>query len=171
MKLAIMVIMPLLILVNSAQAGQCYRAYKQAKKIEKMVEGVDYTTETDDHWYGFASWAPVADITEDEIRKALKLGNTYDGEESFFSMESAEKAYEFLDWEIELNTPENYDKPEQMAKLKNLKELLSNKYGSNIRLIMFGNGDGDGYFVGPHMIIMIDKQGCVLGIRAMTVWT
>ena len=171
MKLAIMVFMPLLILVNSAQAGQCYRAYKQAKKIEKMVEGVDYTTETDDTWYGFASWAPVSGITEDKIRKALKLGDMFDGEESFFSMESAEKAYQFLDWEIELNNSENYDKPEQMAKLTSLKELLSREYGSNIRLIMFGNGDGDGYFVGHHMIVMLDKRGCVLGIRAMTVWT
>ena len=175
MKHFMVALLPLLFFVNAANAGQCYRAYKESQKLENMLEGVDYTSETDDIWHGFASWVPVEEITESEIRRVLRLGDTFQGvtveDGVHFTMRGSERALQFLDWEIESFGPENYDDPEPAEKLAKLREYIVEKYGDDIRLIKFGEGDGDSYFYGYHMIVMIDKQGCVLGVKAITVWT
>ncbi|MGB0453110.1 MAG: hypothetical protein ACPGJV_05295 [Bacteriovoracaceae bacterium] len=161
----------MLLSINTSFAGQCYGAFKQAKELEKIVQDVYLVSEGDDTWEGFASWAPISEINEKEIRKALRLGETYEGQEAYFSMEGHAEVYDFLRNEIESYSPQYYDDELAQEKLKNLMEAISQKYGKKVRLIMFGEGDGNAVFIGDHMIIMIDEMGCVLGLKALTVWT
>ena len=49
--------------------------------------------------------------------------------------------------------------------------MLKDKYGANTRFIRFGEGDGHAIFLGYTMIIAIDENGCVFGIKAYTAWT
>lgn len=169
MKFIVMVV--LLLSIGSVYAGQCKSAYKKAKELEQVVKGVYYITESDSTWDAFASWVPVKDETDKEIRKTLKLGALYEGRESFFSIRGASGAYSLIEQQIENFGPDVYDEPESLEKFKKLLNILSEKYGDNIQFIQFGNGDGDAYFVGDQMILIIDESGCLFGLKAFTVWT
>lgn len=156
---------------QSVQAGQCYQAFQASKKLEKIVQDVYFVSESDDTWTAFASWEPVKEISAEEIRRVLKLGEVPHWQETFFKMDGQSVAYKFIRDEIEAYNEENYNEPETQLKLKNLIKTISKKYGKNVRLVLHGNGDGDAYFVGYHMIVIIDSNGCVLGLKAYTVWT
>lgn len=171
MKLISLIILSSLFGFATAHAGQCYNAFKEAKSLEKIVSDVYFISETDDKWAAFASWEPIKKINASEIRRVLNLGSTYESQAAYFSMGSANSLYNFLNNQIENFGPDGYDEADSRKKLEKLKSTISKKYGKKVRLIMFGNGDGDSYFSGDHMIILIDDNGCVLGLKAMTAWT
>jgi len=86
-------------------------------------------------------------------------------------MEGQYQAYKFLRDEIaSYDEDDTYQSTEQ-RKLKRLIATISKAYKKNVRLVRFGNGDFDSFFVGYHMIVLIKDDGCVLGLRAHTVWT
>lgn len=171
MKLLSLLMFGSFMILNTAQAGQCYSAFKQAKELERVVSGVDFVSETDDSWKAFSSWVPVKKITEIEIRRVLKLGSKFNGEASYFEMDGQDELYTFLDNEIESYDVDGYDDARSQRKLKRLKRIIKKNFGKNVRLIKFGEGNGDSFFSGDHMIILIDENGCVLGLKADTAWT
>lgn len=157
---------------SAAQAGKCMAAYKEAKKLEKMVEGVYWVSEGDDFWKAFASWQPLKKITKNEIARVLKLEDTLYGEPAHYSVESYKDLYEMLRYEIESYDEDgSYEDLESAKKLKKLISYISKNYGKRARLVMHGSGDGSDYFGGYHMIVLIQENGCVLGLKAETVWT
>ena len=166
-----------LLFTSAVQAGQCYEAQKQSKKLEAITEGVLFLSEGDSPWSAFSSLTPIAEITEKGIRKALNLKDTIYGEKAYFEMSKDHTAlYSFIRSEIE--SLEDYadeeGDEEYLAGAKKLKKLISDiskKYGKDVRLVLYGAGDGDGYFGGDHMIVIIMKNGCVFGLKADTVWT
>jgi hypothetical protein len=155
----------------NANANECKLAFEQAKELESLVNGIDFITETEDTWHGFASIESVKNLSELEIRRVLNLGAIYDNQESFFHMDDSNKAYEFIQSEIEHLGPEYDREKESQDRFKKLLKTISAKYKGNIRLIQFGNGDLYSWFVGYHMIVLIDESGCILGLKALTVWT
>ncbi len=156
-----------------ANAGQCYQAFKKAKKLEAIVSGVEHTSETDSSWEGFASWVPIKNTTNEEIKRVLNLKKSDDIEEALYEVESSEKAYEFLKDEIE--TLEHYAQDgygvDSPAKLKRLLKIISNEFGDNIRLVMNGSGYDRSVFIGNHVIVLIMPNGCLAGLKVFTVWT
>ena len=155
---------------NQALAGVCYGAYLESQKLQELVKDVYLVTETDDNWTGFASWSKVTEINEEQIREVLRLGDVYDGEPSYFMMDGAEKAYEFLETQASYFGPDIYDEPEAQKQLLALIEVLKEQYGDNIRYAEFGRGD-DIVFIGEQMILIVEDSGCVLGLKAFSVWT
>ncbi len=157
---------------TSASAGECYAAYKESKKLEKMVEGVYWTSEADDFWHGFASYKPIKEITKKEIARVLNLKDTIYGQPAFISMESSKELYNFIRYEIEVfDEGGAYEDEADARKFKKLINYIAKKYGNKTRLVMYGSGDGHDYFGGHHMMIFIMDNGCVLGLKAETVWT
>ena len=152
--------------------GQCYQAYKLSQKLEKMLEGVDYVSESDSAWTGFASWEPVKKINAKEIKRVLKLRDKIDGEVAYYKLEESKNVYKFLRNQIEAYEDEwSYNDPVAAAKLKKVIHFISKKFGKNVRFAMHGEGNEWSSFVGDRIIIMIMDDGCVLGLKAYTVWT
>jgi hypothetical protein len=163
------------IIYSNAFAGACFEAYKEAKRLEKVVSGVYHTSETDDEWTGFASWEKVKDLTDSEIKRVLNLENDpeFDEEELLFRVESYTEAYRFMRNELENLEfyAENKPNDDSPAKFKRLIHEISKKYGANIRLVLNGGGDGDSIFIGDHIIVVIMPNGCLFGLKVLTVWT
>lgn len=165
--------------ISAAEAGVCKAAYLEAKALEKIVEEVYFVSEGDDTWHAFASWTTVKEVSESEIRRVLNLPKVLgpdhwnEGEPAHFSMsKDHSELYSFIRGEIEVyEDTDAYDDPEAAAKLKRLISRISKKFGKNARLFLYGAGDGDSFFSGDHMIVLIDHKGCVLGLKADTAWT
>ena len=165
-----------LILSVNVFANVCEQASKDAKELESIVSGVYHTSESDDFWTGFASSEPLKKITPEEMKRVIDLIPMDSRDDYYvanFRMENHKEAYKFMDYEIDslvhyAMDDEEDDSPEKFHKLI---DTIKEKYGENIRLIQYGDGDGDSHFVGDHMIIMIMENGCILGLKVFTVWT
>ena len=169
-------ILVLILISASVKATQCEEAKAQAKLLESMVSGVYYTSESDDFWTAFNSKEPVLAQTDEEIKRVLTAqiidpdGETY---EPMYRIENDIEAYKFMNYQIDSlvhyasDDPED-DSPERFQKLI---DTIKEKYGKDIRLIQYGDGDGDSFFIGYHAIIMVMDNGCVLGLKVFTVWT
>lgn len=160
----------------TSRAQQCATAMTEAKRLESMVTGVYYTSESDDFWTAFSSKEAITANTDEEIKRVLN-GKIIDPDnetyEPTYRIENDSEAYKFLNWELDSlvhyasDNPED-DSPERFQKLIN---SIKEKYGKNIRLIQYGHGDGRSIFIGYHAIIMIMDNGCVFGLKVFTVWT
>ncbi len=157
--------------ITSAHAFKC--SSEAALNLQASIQNVYYSSETDDTWHAFSSEEVASEISGEEIRRVLGLGDTFEGETSVFEMEESMAVYTLLEDQIEAyNDPYSYDDEASAIALRKLKDLLTQKYGDNVRLIKFGNGDESfNYFVGDYMITVIDENGCVFGIKAYIVWT
>ena len=172
-KMRKIIILLVVLFTAHAKAGQCYNAYKLSQELEKMVEDVYYISEADDTWHGFASWTPIKEVSAAELKRVLNLKDKIEGEPAFFSLSKDHtSAYNFLRWQIEsLESDDEYEDTKNAAKMKKLIQAISKKFGKNVRMIEYGQGDGNNFFVGDDMIILIMDDGCVLGLKALRVWT
>ena len=155
-----------------AQASQCSQSPRLAEKLASIVDGVIYVSETDDTWSPFYGAEPVNAISESEIKRVLKLSDTYQNAPAHFSLDSSSALYSFLNQQISLYEDEDvYADKLAAAKLKKLADRIYQEFGSHVRIGKYGEGDGDIFFVGERMLILVLPNGCVLGLQALTVWT
>lgn len=157
---------------NTARAMVCKGSMAEAKKLEKIVKDVYFISEADDQWTAFSSNSPVVEINESKIREVLNYTEAADEDDAFFYKDDYSRVYDFLRSEIQSLSYENDpEKTKEANKYRKLISTISKKYGKNVRFIEIGNGNGDSYFSGYYVILIIKDNGCILGLKAYVVQT